>query len=100
MKIQILLITVSLLISIVRTKLASLSELSSSKDFNLFKSNISKACDKGLFEGLIGPRYMVNEVEIQTADGYILSAFRMQLYPQWMLLLPDNLKNNINRPVL
>ena len=96
MKIRILLITVSLLVLTMQTKFASLSELSSSKDFNL---NISKACDKGLFEGLIGPRYMVNEVEIQTADGYILSAFRMQLYPQWMSLLPDNLKKNINRPV-
>ena len=99
MKLQILLISVSLLISTMQTKFASLSELSSNKDFNLFNSNISKACDKGLFEGLIGPRYMVNEVEIQTADGYILSAFRMQLYPQWMSLLPDNLKKNINRPV-
>lgn len=101
MKIQ-LLSTISitqliLLFSFSQTRITTLKNTNQLGDNNPYTT---MSCNKSLFEGLIGVRYIVNSFDIQTEDGYILQVFRLQLYPQWLWLQSEKLQKNINRPVL
>jgi hypothetical protein len=70
-----------------------------SQTLQLSQQRLGPGCTTNFFKELFSDKYTIQEYQVPTSDGYILTLFRVGLTPTESAKLPKELKKNIARVI-